>query len=399
MTSNLPRPAHKVVQAIELLPTQEFISYRLQCKRSGVTIGVIEFLVTAGTASYLSHWNDLVAMHPVFSFQFQKLTKFTRDEWDRLAQRVEDETATEVEQQILQLCFLALLYSLDSVKQDTAALPPIHLVVSHLRDLMALASWKFYLESQRFRFPTFHIAKINTNESFENIGHYIQTCFDIRKQYETQKHEMEERDKIRTAAAAAQALASNWATPVSKKILWAWVQANLSEGYQADGIGWMATIFLGGKTAICSFEKEEIEMMEEIIYTECPAGTGVMHAVRTRMNQIWSIWKSHYTDYEVDLSDFAPGAGILVNGVRPQPPDPGDEPVLIDFDKKWKFFVAHGTWKVAKAAWDKYWKDQAIKKIAADDPILRALEDSMRTDDAVRDNEDSDGPEIDEEDI
>lgn len=373
MNKPMGRPAHKVLQDTELLPTQEFISFRLQCKMSGVTIGVIEFLVTAGTSSYLSHWNDLVAMHPVFSFPFQKLLKFTRDEWDRLAQRVEEDSASDAEVQILQLCFLALMHSLDSVKQDAPALPPIHLVVSHLRDLLALAGWKFYLESQRFRFPTFHISKINTNQSFENVGAYIQTCFDVRRDYETKKHDAIEKAKIKAAADAAQALASNWVTPISNRILWAWVQANLPEKWQPDAMGWMGTIFMGKKTAIIGFDKDEIELMEEIIVAECPSGTGVMHAVRTRLDQIWSIWKAHYEDYEVDLSDFAPGAGILVNGQRVEPPDPGDEPKMEAFDKKWKFFVAHGAWKVAKAAWDKYWAMKTKEAVQKDDPLLEAL--------------------------
>lgn len=339
-----------------------YLKTKLHCTVSGLYIGQLEFLTTAGTAAYLSHWNGLVAKHPVFSMEFSKLLKFTRSEWDRLAQRASEDLLEEGDSNILRVTFLALLHSLDCIKQDHPTLPALPVVVTHMKGVLYLASWKFHLESKRFAFPVLHLSKHNSNEQFENLKDYLDVCFAKKEEYETAVRKSEDEEKVRLAERAAAAIASSWVTPVSKKLLWHWVQHHLPEKYQADGMGWMATIFLGGKQAILQYDKDELEMMSEIICGECPAGTGVMYAVRTRLDQIMSIWTAHYEEFTIDLADFADGADILINGERRQPPDPGEEPKLTQFKSKADYYVARGTWHVAKAAHDKYWKEQERKK-------------------------------------
>lgn len=339
-----------------------YLKTRLHCTVSGLYIGQLEFLTTAGTQAYLSHWNGLIAKHPVFSMDFSKLVKFARSEWDRLAQRASEDALEEGDSNILRVTFLALLHSMDCIKQDHPVLPPLATVVTHMKGVLYLSTWKFHLESKRFVFPTLHLSKHNANERFENLKDYLDVCFAKKEEYETAVRKSEDEEKVRMAERAAAALSSSWVTPVSKKLLWDWVQAHLPERYQVDGMYWMADLFLGSRSKILEFDKDEIDMLEEIVCGECPAGTGVMFAVRTRIEQVRAIWTAHYEEFEIDLADYADQADILVNGERKAPPDPGEEPQMRDFKSKAEFYVAKGTWHVAKAAHDKYWREQERKK-------------------------------------
>lgn len=342
----------------------QFVETKLHCVLSGLQIGTLQFMTTAGTAAYLSHWNGLVAKHPVFSMEYHKLFKFARHEWERLAQRAEDESISEAESDILRVTFLALLHSLGSIKQDDPGLPDLSTVQSNMEALLHLAGWKFYLESQRFQFPTLHICKFNRNQTLGNVKDYLDVCFELRKEYATKVRAKEEAAKVAIAEEAAKQLTSSWAKPVSKKLLWTWVQSHLPEKYKVDSQNWMATIFLGGKLAIVGWELEDIDLLEEIILSECPLGTGVMPAVRARLDEIRKIWKEYNSDFEFDLADFSDNAGMRVNGELVAEPDPGPEPQQSEFTSKSQYYVARGKWFMAKAAFDKYQKALAAKTAA-----------------------------------
>jgi len=340
------------------------IHVKLRCNLSGLPLGELSFLTMAGTASYLSHWNELVAKHPVFSMDFTKLLKFTRSQWDRLAQGASDGTLREDEENILRVSFLATLHTLGTVQQDGPVLPPLDCVLTNMQSLLVLATWKHHMQTARMRWPKYHISTRNTNWNFENFRDYLQVCFDTRKSYENTLKLAEERAQVQAAEEAAAALAGSWANPVSKTVLWRWVQAHLPKQNQADGEGWMATLFLAKRPGtIHQFDFDELTMMRNIVEGECPNGTGVMFAVRARLDQIEAIWKAHYEDFSVELADYAPGAGLLVNGVKPCPPEPGDKPQMKDFSTKTAYYLAEAGWSIAKRSWDKYWQDHEKTKM------------------------------------
>lgn len=325
----------------------------LRCGLSGLNIGHLQVITTAGSLPYLSHWDKMVVRHPVFSFNEYKLFQFAKKEWDRLAKSAVDEEISDKESDILRVTWLAVLHSMGSIKQDEPALPPLAVVQTTLSKLLALSYWKYYLESSRFRFPTYHICRLNENLEFQGINDYLELCFKVKDDYSTKVNEIEEKAKLKAARDAMDALSREWISPVSKKILWAWVAHNLPEKYSADKAGWMRTIFLGGGSAIIDWEEEDLELFEEIIVAEMPSGTSIMFAVKERIKTIWTIWKQHHETFSIDLEDYAINQGVLVNGVQVSMPDPGPEPQKRDFPpNSVKYTIAHAKWTIALAAFN-----------------------------------------------
>lgn len=330
------------------------INQKIHCKLSGLTIGNLEIETTAGAMPYLVQWSAGIAYHPVFSLETERLLTFAKQEWERLAKAAADTEVQESESQTLQVAYLAILHRLDSIKQDIPALPPLDIVSATMGRLFKLAYWKWHLESERFVFPTFHISKYNNNANFSNIGDYLNLCFDVRHDYESNVREFAEQAKLKAAERALLALKDEWLQPVSKRLLWQWVLPHIPDKWKPDAQGWLKTLFLGGGNAIIAFDKEEIDLADEIITASCPYDSGVMPAVRNRINSIRSTWAQHYEAFEIELADYAPTAGLFVNGVAVSAPHPGPEPTMADCGLvRSKFYIAHARWTIAKAAYIK----------------------------------------------
>jgi len=332
--------------------SEPILKHRIRCKFSGLQIGELSVTTAAGAMAYVSYWDKCLAYHPVFSLPTEKLLKFTKYEWDRLAQRAADQETAQEESDLLCVSYLALLHRLDSLRQDVPALPALSTVQDTIERLFQLTYWKWHVESASFAFPTLHISKLNGNTDFGNIGDYLDICLDRRKDYEAGCNEAQEQEKIRAAQRAIKALSSEWVTPASKKTLWRWVQAHLPEKYKPDGEGWLNTLFLGGSAAIIEFDEDELNLAEEIITASCPIGTGIMFAVRERLDAIRTTWSQYHKAFEIEMSDFAENNNLYVDGQKVAAPHPGDEPTMqsVDFNRG-KFIVAHAKWTIAKSAY------------------------------------------------
>lgn len=326
------------------------LKYILNCKLSGVQIGVLEYQVVAGHMPYLSHWDNMTALHPLFSLPRGKLLAFARNEWNRLSKSVLDEVATDAETQMLQVCFLAVLHSLESVKQDVPSLPPIHLVQANMQSLFKIAYWKHYLDSKRFSFPEYKINKINANYKFDNIHHYIDTCFKIKEDYEEGVDDFAEQEKIAAAEKALKALRNNWASPTSNKQLWAWVKAHMPKKHEADASNWMQSIFLGKEQTILAYDKDELELMEHIILAECPPGTGVLAAVMARMEAIFKIHSDHKEAFTVDFADYEDSEPLATLRAASKTPDSIVAPRPQDFASKALYIRANALFYLQQRA-------------------------------------------------
>jgi hypothetical protein len=305
--------------------TTSTLSYRIHCKYSGVQIATLEYATVAGHMPYLSHWDNMTALHPVFSLSTSKLLAFSRAEWNRLARAAVNDETTDAETTMLQVCYLAVLHSLGSIKQEASALPPLYVVQSTINTLFDLAYWHHNLASQRFKFPEYKLNSLNANTKFESIRYYLDACIDVRADYEAGVSDLVEKEKIRIAEATLISLRNSWIVPTSNKQLWNWVHANLPERYKGDI--WMQAIFCGTEKTVLSYDKDEIELMTEIIEGECPAGSGIMHAVRVRLEAITAMWTEHKEAFTVDFTEYLPADEtdtILMQAFPQQPPQEKD---------------------------------------------------------------------------
>jgi hypothetical protein len=293
------------------------LTYKIHCQRSGVQIATLDYAVVAGHAPWLSHWDGMVALHPVFSMPRAKLLAFARSEWNRLAKLAADEQATAQECTTLQVCFLAVLHSLDSIIQDAPSLPSLVTVQNNMARLFVLAFWHHYLDSKRFRFPEFKINKLNANDRFENLNYYLDACFTVKEDYETKVNEMVEQEKVIAAERALKALRNSWIVPIGNRALWRWVRANLPERFSADAQGWMSTLFLGNEKTVMDFDLDEVELLEQIIVGECPQGTAILKAVRDRIEQIRQTHISYKEAFTVDFTSYESTATLT----QPRPQD------------------------------------------------------------------------------
>jgi hypothetical protein len=326
-----------------VFPRSDKYIHPLYCTRTGVALGHLNLTVSAGHIPYISHWEDQICYHPFFSLNQSELIAFMRDEWNRLAKDVVNETITDAESSNLRVGFVALLYSLGSIQQDNGVtiFPSLGVVQSNLESLTTLAYWKNYLDSKRFAFPEYHFSRINNNADLSGIHAYLEDCWQKKKDYENGINDLKEQEKARIAEKAILAIRNQFLKIPSKKLLWQWVQSNLSKKWQPDAEGWLRTLFLSTVSKSLDFEIEDIELMEEIIVSECPIGNSVMFAVKERINEIKNSYKQHYDHFLIEEDGLA-----FIEGLR-QEHEALPEPQEKDYPSKGAFFVARAKWQLA----------------------------------------------------
>lgn len=333
----------------------------LYCQLSGLPLGTLEVRQVAGHKPYMQNWNLLITRHPVFSMSTHRLLAFSRSEWNRLAKASIDEVASDAENETLRICFLAVLHSLGSIKQDFPSLPPLHVAQSNMKALFSLAYWKFYLESKRFKFPSYRITRENAD--FAGIKDYFQVCFDIKTAYETETQELEDEEKKIAAAKAVKKLRDSWIAPISNKELWKWVRAHLPAKYEADAQGWMATIFLGNEKKILQFDKEDITLLIDLILSECPMGTGMLRAVELRLQEIQKIWEDNKEAFTIDFDDFDLDTPMQEARAISTAPTSQEAPKEKDFPTKVAFIKANALWYLQQRASQQQKPASAVTKL------------------------------------
>lgn len=320
----------------------------LYCQISGVQIGSLVLTgSSAGQVPYIRHWDRMVIRHPIFSMESSRLLAFSRTMWRQHGSG----ESSEDNKQILQICFLAVLHSLDSIEQEVPSLPPLWVVQASFKAVFSLAYWKYALESERFKFPTYKVNKRNNNLDFKNIKDYLDICFLIKEEYSSTVRQRDEAAKVALAERAEKKLRSSWVAPISNRELWTWVQAQLADSkYQADASGWMATIFLA-KTAkaITQFEKEELTLFDEIIQSECISDNGMMFAVRARIDEIKKIWSDDREAFDIDYEDFDVDGELAVARSKSTAVESTAEPKQSDYPSLVAYIKAHALWFLQQA--------------------------------------------------
>jgi hypothetical protein len=315
----------------------------LVCKRTGITVGSLNLATVAGHMPVIGQWKESMVLHPLFSLEATPLLHFARNTWFRFCSfNVEengDPAITDKQVETLRVTALALLYQLTEIRQDIPFLPPWKDVSAHWSSLVALSFWKTYLDSKRFRFPSLHISRM---ESEFDLKSFLNVCWDCKKSYETKVTEKIELERLKRAEEATIALRDELAgaRPTSNRQLWRWFVANMPPRYKPDTEGWMATLFFAKGEEIRNFTIADVDLFEEIFLCECPTGSSISHAFSEILASKRKYLQDHFEAFEI----MVPAS---ITAAKEAGEIPVEEPQLKDFATRVQWLVARAKWKLA----------------------------------------------------
>lgn len=340
--------AHRqlTLEEIQEIPTaqagEKFFKLLLTCQYTGVNCGSLTLPTVAGYLPLLGQWKTQQVLHPLFSLDPIPLLKFSKNTWIRFcgfsAEEAADEHLTTKQEQVLRIAALAMLHQLTEVRQDIPWLPSFIEVQNNWQSLISLSYWRAYLDSQRFKFPTVRISKL---ESSINLNAFLQTCWEAKKSYETTVSERIEEEKVALAERALIGVRDELAgkRPLSQKLLWRWYLANLPARYLPDSEGWMKTLFFAKSVLDTNFTMADLDLFEEIFLSECPTGSSVSYAFLEVLRSKRTVLENHFEAFEI----------LVPNDLQSQS-DAGEisevEPKLQDFEKKVHWLIAHAKWQL-----------------------------------------------------
>lgn len=357
------------VSKINFLPTTS--THTLYCQYTGTPIASIALIHQAGRAPYLKEWQQSIVVHPLFSLSTPAILSWTRKNWNRIFRETSDH-ASPVERLQFQIAFVAVLRTLDSIKQECPVLPSFDTCQRHMQSLLELAYWKFYLDSQRFRFPTLRINKFNANAALEDIGAYFAVCNSVRADWETKRDALAEEAKIETARRVERLVRGSHVKAVSKKALWNWFIASISvknrKKFELDEWKeWLSDsskLWFASDNVRLQFSLDDVQSIEDVFIQECELGTTISHTFQKELNSIRATISNHLSMWDIDWEETNGPSRVSADGtvqIPARPPEPGSEPHISAFRSRFDYLKALAQWKMDKLnlqLWiDKYGKD------------------------------------------
>lgn len=345
------------VSKINFLPTTS--THTLYCQYTGTPIASIALIHQAGRAPYLKEWQQSIVVHPLFSLSTPAILSWTRKNWNRIFRGASDH-ASPTERLQFQIAFVAVLRTLDSIKQECPILPSFDTCQRHMQQLLELAYWKFYLDSQRFRFPTLRINKLNANIALEDIGAYFAVCNSVRADWETKRDALAEEAKIETARRVERLVRGSHVKAVSRKALWNWFIASISvknkKKFELDEWKeWLADsskLWFASDNIRLQFSLDDVQSIEDVFIQECELGTTISHTFQKELNSIRATISNHLSMWDIDWDETNNGPSrVSADGtvqIPARPAEPGPEPHISAYRSRFDYLKALATWKMAK---------------------------------------------------
>ena len=351
------------------LATQQTRRYQipLVCPRTDITVGALTTINVAGHMPLLGDWRETQVLHPIFSLQPVALLQFARNTWLRFCALTTEESidpaVSAAQEKMLCIATLAMLHHLTDVRQDIPWIPAWKDVSDNWTSLMAISYWKAYLDSERFKFPQLRISKL---EKDVDLKHFLQICWQRKKEYENKINtltiEQAERDKLALAESSMvkQRDAVAGKRPLSIKLLWRWFEQNMPKRYAKDmdvPTGWMWEIFTADSKSILEYTVRDVEMFEEIVVSECPTGSTISHAFLEIIRSKHELLTAHFNTYEIIIPDSI-AAAVAGGEIEPNKP----APVITDYPTRMAWFKAKCQWDLAQVGANKHQKAEAARQ-------------------------------------
>jgi hypothetical protein len=321
----------------------------------------LRFLILEGHLAYLESHDEAVYQHPFYRMSQAVLIKKLEDALHHC--QSQGWVCTHAEQQRLQLLTSAVMHHLGCIKQESAGLPSFTVASASAGRLLGIAKWFFYVSSQRLNFTTYSVSTRNQNLQWENFRHWLDTAYEIRHDWSTNKKLMQREAELKAREESIKAIKSEHFKRVDTKKVWNWIHLQLVDHYAPGRLETFKELFLDGDVNAHEWLLDDVDDVREAVVQHCDVGNEIMYFIRKRLDGIAGLvkdWKSSFTIVsprgQGDLGseaptqqeneffgDFDKRAEVL----EEMPPPPKQE----DFESLGKFMKARANWNILSKRW------------------------------------------------
>lgn len=276
-------------------PRLNSITKTIYCQNSGVVLGTLEVLILEGHLAYLESHSESVYLHPFYKMGNNVLLKKLEDCLHKCQEQ--GWVCSHAEQQRLQLLCSAIMFSLDSIKQDGPSLPSFQIAAASAGRLVGLTKWFFFASSQRLAFPLYSVSIRNENRNWENFKHWIDSAYDIRNTWSNGKRELQKEAEIRAREQSIKEIKSESFRRVDTRKVWNWLHLQLADHLSFGRLETFKNLFLNGDLEAHEWTTDDVEDLQEALLMYCDIGNDIMHFVNKRLEGIRGLIKDFYSSF------------------------------------------------------------------------------------------------------
>jgi len=364
----------------------------IRCENSGILLGHLRVMIVEGHLTYVQSYEDSVFLHPFYGLNSVVLVKKLEDSLHRHQEASWNPGDREKER--LRLLCSALMHNLGCIRQQEPSLPKHEIAAASASRLLSLAKWFFYISSQRLAFPTYSVSPKNANLQWENFKYWLDSAFEIRKNWASTVQQRKEETLKRAEGEALKELKSAHSRPSERKKIWGWIEVQL-RGHEPEGrIQTFKEIFLDGDLNAGYWLKQDVEDLQFSLAQHCDIDNEFNLYIRERLRGIKSLihdFNSSFTlltkvqqdkfgsdEQTPQEKEFFKSYDETAGTLEAMPPEP-----------ERKNFATNALWFQAKARWDilgKRWKQMQEEKAANGEKPKQVLEEQL-VDDSEEDSE------------
>jgi len=277
----------------------------IYCQRSGLPLASVTALCSQGWP-FLNNVTGTM-LHPIYNMELTALIVRLRDKAS-----VAHDAAWFVESHIMddiRVCMSAIMYSLDAMWLPPAAdsfhkiepsLPATSVAVGSAKRLLDLASWYHYATSKRLSFPLYRATSKNKNLDWSNFKDWLDTAWDIRKEWEEGRSEAERQELLRKRN---EALLTVKAEDVYKRVdfnkVWNWIDVQLAANkeYPVGRRETFKSIFMKADTNPEDWTVDDVEDLQFAITECCDIGNEITYFINRRLNNIKAGISAFYSSF------------------------------------------------------------------------------------------------------
>lgn len=337
----------------------------LYCPRSGVALATLQLCIVEGYGPFLERFNETAILHPFYGLHQTVLLKKLEDALTQ-AHMLEWELSPH-QRQRLQLLVSALMWNLDSVKQDRACLPSFQVAVGSSQRLLKLAHWFWHVSSQRLVFPLYSVSARNSNLQWENFSAWLDSAFELKMQWAHKSKELRREAELKQTQETLDALKKHQIyRRLDLRKVWKWIYLQCEGKIPQGRLTTWEPLFLEGDLNAHEWLAEDVHDLQNAIIDCCDLGNEIMYFIRERLSSILSLIRDYYGSFTLVGGSSKDAFGESSHGPTAQEVEFLSsfdskvealqtlpiEPQRKDFATTALFLKAQANWNITKRRWD-----------------------------------------------